>query len=170
MEEKLKKITDVLHQLIGLHRQLLDLIRVERAHLSEANLHDIEKVTQQKHLLVEEIHRVEVHRMQALAEFAVESKKPIKELSLSGLILMIQGEFPQISQQLSSMKNTLLVLSQRISEHNKENAALIERSLANIDAMKTNLFLAEKPHSETYSQTGQKISSSPVHRILSQEV
>lgn len=170
MENKLRKIFDVLKQLVGLHRQLLELIRVERLHLSAADIQGIQCIADQKYHLVEEIHRVETIRMKLLAEFVVESKLNLKELTLTDLILCLEGDDSKLAQQLSSLKNTLLVMTQRIADLNKENLALIERSLVNIEAMKSNLFSSQNSHSETYSQQGQKVSAPSNHRILSQEV
>ena len=170
MEDKLKKIFDVLTQLVGLHRQLLEFIRVERLHLAAADVQGIQLVADQKYHLVQEIHRVETLRMKLLAELVVESKLSLRELTLAQLILVLEADDPKLAQQFSSLRSTLLVLTQRISDQNQENLALIERSLGNIEAMKSNLFASQNSHSETYSQQGQKVSTSSPHRILSQEV
>lgn len=170
MEEKLNQIYDVLNKLVGLHRKLLEVVRLEREHLIEAQPKAIETITQQKHFLIEEIHQIEIIRIKLSAEFAVENKKNIKELTLKNLILAIQGEYPKIAQQLQSVKNTLLILSQRISEQNKENLILIERSLEHIEAMKRNLIQVQDISIDTYSQQGQKISSHLARSSFSQEV
>ena len=169
MESKIKKIHHLLIQLVGLHRRLLEVVRMEKEHLIDALPKSIETITQQKQHLIEEIHQVESLRMKLCAEFAVESKRNIKELTLTNLVIAIQGDDPKLAQQLTSTKNTLVILSQRIAEQNRENLALIERSMNHIEAMKRNLIEAQQPQMGTYSQQGQKVSAPVLRSSFSQE-
>jgi flagellar biosynthesis/type III secretory pathway chaperone len=147
----------------------MDLVRAEREALTDANLKTIEMITSSKQALVEEIHRVENLRLKLVTELALLWKRPFKELTLTNIIIKIQGYDPKGADQLRSTYNTLTILIQRITDQNNDNKALIEKSLDHIHSMKKNILSEATSKSNTYTQQGQKSSTHPSSRLISRE-
>jgi hypothetical protein len=165
----LQPIHASLQRLIGLHRQLLDVCRVEREALVQAELKQIQDVTFTKQELVEAIRKTESERIQQVADLAMAWKKPVRELSLSNLIVLIQGQDAKGAEQFRSALNALTVLIQRITEQNNDNKALVERSLCNVNEMKRNVLGEAVPKSNTYTAHGQRAGVTGGARLFSQE-
>ena len=169
MENPLNKIYETLQTLTGLHRQLLETVRVERTAIIDADLRAIHQITATKQDLVEKIRLTENERLKFTTELAVLWKKPLRDLTLPNIIIAIQGEDSKGADQLRSIHNTLTVLIQRITDQNSNNLVLIERSLEHVNAMKKNVLGESAPASGTYTQSGQKTSSSSSSRLFSGE-
>lgn len=147
-----------LQKLTGLHRQLMDIVRMEREALTQADVRGIQEASVSKQAMIEGIQRAETDRLKALSELAVAWKKPMRELTLPNIIVAIQTIDPKAAEQLRSAHNALTILIRRISESNKDNQALVERSLENIHNMKRNILGESAPKAGTYSQSGQKVN------------
>jgi flagellar biosynthesis/type III secretory pathway chaperone len=169
VDKVLTQVYQKLQKLVGLHRQLLEAVRTERESLVQADLNSIHSVTSIKQTLIESINQLESERVKSMGELAVFWKKPYRELTLPNIIIRIQGDDPKGAEQLRSVFNTLNVLIQRISEQNKDNRALIEKSLEHLGEMKKNILGESSPHSSTYTQQGYKMNNSKVSRLLSKE-
>lgn len=169
MDKSLVSIYQSLQKLVGLHRQLLDTVRSERTALVDADLNAIHTITSTKQALIESVHQVESERLKLTGELAVLWKKHYRELTLPNIIIHIQGYDAKGAEQLRSVFNTLTVLIQRISEQNQDNRRLIEKSLEHVHQMKKNILGEATPHSNTYTQQGQRTSSPQGSRLLSKE-
>jgi hypothetical protein len=169
VEKICAQIYQALQTLLGLHRQLLETVRLEREALTQADLKAIEKVTAAKQLLVEEIHSAEIARLKLTAELALVWKKPFKDLTLSSIIIGLQSAYPKRSEQLQSSFNALNVLIQRIIEQNEANRKLVEQSLAHIHIMKKNVFTEAAQKSSTYTQQAQCMNTPVSSRLFSRE-
>lgn len=169
MEKPLNQIYDSLQTLTGLHRQLLEVIRLERAALVEANLKSIHAITAKKQNLIESIRDTEKLRVNLITELSMLWKKPAKDLTLSNIVIEIQGRDAKGAEQLRSIFNTLTILIQRITDQNAANRSLIERSLEHIGQMKRNVLGESATASNTYTPSGQKSSGSQVSRLFSGE-
>jgi flagellar biosynthesis/type III secretory pathway chaperone len=170
--EQLKNLEPLyasLKKLIGLHRQLLETCRLEREALTQADIKQIQEATLAKQTVVEQIQRTESQRVQQVADLAMHWKKPMRELSLPSLIILIQGQDSKGAEALRSAFNTLTVLIQRITEQNNDNRALVERSIANVNEMKRNVLGEAVPKSNTYTANGHRAGVTGGARLISQE-
>lgn len=169
MQKNLNQILETLQKLIGLHRQLLETVRLERQALTDADLSGIQEATFAKEALVASIRIQETRRLQVTAEIAFILKRPLKELKLADLIVAVQVQEPKLSEQLRSALNALTILISHIREQNESNRALVERSLDHVSEMKRNVLGEQNPMRDTYTQHGQKSKNSGGSRLLSRE-
>ncbi len=170
MENTLLSINQVLKKLTGSHRQLLDVVREEKACLVQADLSKILAVTRAKEGLISEIHQLESSRLKLMVDLSIEWKRPLKELSLSQLVITIQGVDPKGAEQLQSNLNVLTVLIQRITEQNQESQALIERSLEHVRQMNKNVMNESTAKSSTYTSQGNRSAGLKPSRFISKEI
>ena len=154
---------------MGLHRKLLDVVRIERQSLNDADLKAIESSVVAKQSLVELIHQAESERLKLVGELALQWKKPIRELTLPNLIILIQLNDLKSADQFRSTYNALTILIQRITTQNKDNRDLIELSLAHIHRMKKNVLNEKDTLSITYTQNGGKSSTAHSSRLISKK-
>lgn len=158
MEKHLADIHQSLQALIGLHRQLLEVVRKEREALVQADLAGIQEATFTKEALVEQIRAEDSRRARALAEISLALRMPVRELSLGNLVITVQGSHSAQAEQLRSSFNALQVLTRRIAEQNQYNRELIERSLEHVHNMKQNVLGESVPAAGTYGAQGQKLN------------
>lgn len=169
MEKILIQIYQNLQKLVGFHRQLLDIVRLERQALVQANLGEIQSSTTGKQVLIESIQQVESARLKLMGELAIQWKRPYRELTLPNIIITIQGIDPKGAEQFRSSYNALTILIQRITEQNRDNRLLIEKSLEHVGEMKKNILGEVSKKSNTYTQQGQRTTHHPVSRLISKE-
>ena len=170
MEKPLFEIYQVLQKLIGLHRQLLEAVRTEKNSLVDADLNAIQSITSVKQALIESIFQAESDRLKLTGLLSVQWKKPYKEMTLPNMILEIQARDPKGAEQLRTAFNALTILIQRILEQNQGNKSLIEKSLEHVHQMKRNILEESAPRSNTYGQSGQRVSGHSGARLISREI
>ena len=171
MDKDLDRIYQILQKLIGLHRQLLELIRSERVALEQANLKDIEETTHSKEVVIHAIHQNELERVRAMAQIAASWKQGVSDLSLRKFVEILQGKDIQAAERFRNVHNALRVLVERIDEQNQDNKKLVEKSLEHIAIMKRNALGEANPKSDTYTQKGRKLENQGGSaRLLSKEV
>lgn len=163
------RLLESLQKLTGLHRQLMETIRLEREALVAADIMRIEEATVAKQALVEAIRAAEADRLKNVAEIALVTKRPLRDLTLPNLIVLIQGEDVKASEQLRTAYNALSLLIKRISEQNKENQKLVEASLVHIQEMKSNVLKESTPKNSTYTAKGQKASGVNGARLIQKD-
>jgi FlgN protein len=159
-----------LQKLTGLHRQLMDTIRMERESLLAADIKGIEEATRSKQLLIEGIRQAENERIKAASELALIWKKRLTDLTLPVIFTQIQTSHPKLAEQLRSAYNALTILIKRITEQNQDNFVLVQNSLSHIHEMKKNVLGETVPKSNTYNPQGQKQSSVKGARLISKEI
>ncbi|MGE0615858.1 MAG: flagellar protein FlgN [Bacteriovoracia bacterium] len=175
MEQKLESLNQnlwqVLQKLIGLHRQLLDCVRLEKNALIEAKVKGIQECTFAKEALISGVQQAEAQRLALIAELALAYRKPRAELSLPNLVILVQGHDQPLAEKLRSAYNTLVILIERITEQNQENQKLVENSLTHIRQMKKNVLGESKPQANTYTSGGvTKAGGANEARLISKEV
>lgn len=168
-EQNLETVYRLLQKLLGLHRQLLDSVRAEREALVQADLKKLQEVTLHKEALIESVRLCELERSQTLGALALQLKKPVKDLHLSNLILIVQGFDLKRADQYRSVSQALHVLIERIQEQNLYNRSIVEKSLANVNTMKKNVLGESAPKSSTYNVHGQKTHGGGSSRLISKE-
>lgn len=173
MDKTLTDLYQTLHQnlqkMIGFHCNLMEVVRAERDALVNVAVKDIQETVSSKQALVESIRQTEAERLRTTTEIAVKLKRPLRELTLSELILVVQGHDLKLADQFRSSLNTLTVLVQRVSDLNKDNQLFVEHSLQHVDAMKKNVMGESVPKSNTYTQQGQRSAPVKGARFISKE-
>jgi flagellar biosynthesis/type III secretory pathway chaperone len=169
MEKTVSQIHDSLQKLMGLHRQLLDTVRLEREALIGADLKGIQEATCAKEAIIEAIRQAESARLKHVGALALEWKRPFRELTVTNIIIAIQAVDSRGADQLRSAYNALTILMQRIREQNEQNRLLVERSLEHVHNMKRNVLGEAAPRSDTYTPQGQKTNGPPGSRLISRE-
>jgi flagellar biosynthesis/type III secretory pathway chaperone len=168
-EQNLDSIYQLLQKHLGLHRQLMDVVRAEKEALVQADLKKLQEITLAKEGLIESVRVCELDRMKVIGALAIQLKKPLRELTLSGLIIAVQGFDLKRAEQLRSVYQALQVLIQRITEQNNYNRSIVEKSLGNVDAMKKNVLGESVPKAGTYNVHGQKTHGGGSSRLISKE-
>jgi flagellar biosynthesis/type III secretory pathway chaperone len=158
-----------LQKLVGVYRQLLEVVRAEKEALVSAELRTIQEVTARKQALLETIHQEEAARLKLVAELAMKWKKPAKEITASALAIEIQAHDIKMADQLRSVSNTLTVMIKHAAEQNEENKRLVQKSLEHIGAMKRNVLGESTEKANTYNPQGQKSRGAGGSRFVSKE-
>lgn len=172
-KQQQKALVEGLHQnlqrMIGLHRQLLETVKMEREALVGAEIKEIQEATLAKQGLIEGLRAAESERLKIIGHLAVAWKKPARELTLSSVIIAVQGQDQKAAEQLRSAFNALTVLVKRVSEQNEENRAFVDRSLTHIHEMKKNVLGEFEPKSGGYDQKGRRSPNAGSSRLISKE-
>jgi flagellar biosynthesis/type III secretory pathway chaperone len=158
-----------MQKLAELHRQLLENVRTERRVLVQADLKEIQFVTQAKQGTLEEIRVVEVARMKHVTELAILWKVPLRDLHLTRIIQIVQERDAKLGEGFRNVLNVLTTLIQNVKDQNEENRSFLESSIEHIYQMKRNVVHEVNPHSVTYSQQGQKLNNRGVSRLITKE-
>jgi predicted RNA-binding protein len=169
MEKLLLELYQNLYHLIGLHRKLLDAVKIERQALRDAEVNSIQEVTYHKEALITSIVQKEKGRQQIVSLIAMRLKRSIAELNLTEVILETQRTDQKMAEMLRSAQATLNLLAKRIQEQNDSNRNLIQESLLHVNQMKTNALGQAAPMSNTYNARGQKTAPGKEARLLSEE-
>ena len=169
MEKTIAQLTQILSDLIGLHRRLMEAVRIEREALVSADLKGVQDTTLAKEGMIEQIRNLETARLKVMGVLAMAWKKPLRELSLPNVIIAIQGYDPKAAEKLRSSQNALVMLIQRITDQNKENQVLVEKFLGHLNNMKRNVLGEAVPRSNVYTPQGQRASGNPGARLISKE-
>jgi flagellar biosynthesis/type III secretory pathway chaperone len=170
VEKSFLQVYQTLQKMVGLHRQLLEVVRVEREVLVQADLTGIQNAALTKQSLIEEIKHFEAQRVKQTGELAVTWKVPLRELTLPNIIILAQGSDAKAAEQMRTIYNVLTVLIQRITEQNQSNMMLVEKSLEHVHQMKKNILGEASPQSVTYGHQGQKVTSHQLSKLISKEV
>lgn len=174
LSEKLTdKLHDSLHELIGLHRQLHDVVKAENEAISNADIKATYEAAATKEALIHWIHQAEMSRQTVVYAIAQEENLESQTPSLRELILHFQAKDADASTRLQSDLNILVLLVERIKKQNEANGNLIAASLQHINNMKKNIFGETTHQGRTYNQQGQKNAASANEhgpRLISREV
>lgn len=168
----IREIYESLQRLVGHHRRLLDIVRTERDALIQADIRVVEEITLAKRELIESIRQEESQRLARVADLAAceawAGSRP-EDLALTAIILAIQGEDLRTADQLRSVQTALGILAKRVSDQNRENQALVEKTLDHIQRMKRNVLGADPARPATYTQQGTRSTHPAGARLLSRE-
>ena len=170
MEQQVSQLYQNLQKLVGLHRRLMDSVRNEHDILVQADVKAIQEMTTEKQMLLESIRLAEVDRIKSVELLSSEWSIPVEELSLSRVIVQLQGTDQKQAEQFRSTLNALTVLIQRITEQNLENRKLVEASLQHVHRMKRNVLGAGAPRASTYTAQGQPAQGNGPSRLISREI
>jgi flagellar biosynthesis/type III secretory pathway chaperone len=170
MEKTLAELYQHLQKLLGLHRQLLDLLRAEKQALVDADVTKIEELAMSKQGLLDQIAFTDELRRRLVASLETAKGATRAPLTLSGVAIIAQGVQVKLGEQFRSVQQALSHLIGRIEEQGGYNRQLVEQSLETLVQMKRNIIGAEAPKATTYSPKGQQSSGSAGARLISTEV
>ncbi|MGK5090165.1 flagellar protein FlgN [Bdellovibrionota bacterium FG-2] len=170
MQKSLENLFINLQTLVGLHKQLLDTVRMEREALVQVDLKSIDETTHAKQALIEAIRHAEAARQRTLVEVSLDLKTPVQDLTLSEIAIRVQGEDQKKAEHFRSLQNTLVIMIQRITDQNEDNRQFLEHSLEHVRAMQGNARGTTGSKSQVYGQHGKKVLSAPGGRFISKEV
>jgi flagellar biosynthesis/type III secretory pathway chaperone len=169
--------TELLHEslqeLIGLHRQLYEVVKAENEAITNADLKLTYDAAATKEALIHWIHTAEMSRQAIVYALSTEEGLPSTTPSLRELILHYQTRDADLSAKLQTDLTTLVVLIERIKKQNASNALLVESSLKHVHNMKKNIFGETTHQGRTYNQQGQRNQASANAngpRLISKEV
>ena len=172
-----EKLTDKLHQslqdLIGLHRQLNEVVKSESAAITNADIKGTYEAAAAKEALIHWIYQAELSRQSVVYAIAQEENLETQTPSLRELILHFQSRDMETSNRLQSDFSVLVLLVERIKKQNEVNGNLVSVSLKHIDNMKKNIFGETTHQARTYNQQGKKNAASANEhgpRLISREV
>ena len=168
-----EKLHESLQELIGLHRQLNEVVKSENTAISNADIKGTYEAAAAKGALIHWIHQAEMSRQSVVYALAQEQNLETQTPSLRELILHFQSRDMETSNRLQSDLSVLIMLVERIKKQNALNGDLVAASLKHIDNMKKNIFGETTHQARTYNQQGQKnTATSNEHgpRLISREV
>jgi flagellar biosynthesis/type III secretory pathway chaperone len=168
-----EKLHESLQELIGLHRQLYEVVKAENEAVTNADLKATYDAAANKEALVHWIHQAEMSRQAVTYTLAQAENLETTTPSLRELILHFQSSNPDYSNQLQVDLTSLVVLVDRIKKQNELNGRLVEASLKHVNNMKRNIFGETTHQARTYNQQGQKNTASANEhgpRLISKEV
>ena len=166
------KLHEVLQDLIGLHRQLYEVMKQENEALTQADVKATYEAAASKEAIIHWIHQGELSRQAVVYALAQAEELKNQTPTLKELIIYFQTRNAEFSDQLQIDLNSLSVLVDRIQRQNKQNGSLVEESLKHINNMKRNIFGESSP-AKTYNQHGQKnqvSAGADGPRLISKEV
>lgn len=166
-ENKKAKIEAIFNNLVDLHKELIDLAKIEYLNLVEADLKALDEVSLKKELIIGEILKKEDERKAILK--AVCGFKNKEKITLKALIEKASKTDVQFSKRLRIIHKTLLLLVEQIQSQNKKNHELIESSLNHIQEMKSNILNECSKQTSTYNKKATKDNKTRGARFLSQE-
>jgi flagellar biosynthesis/type III secretory pathway chaperone len=172
METKFVELYRTLQDLVGVYRQLLEVIRVENEALLQMDRKRLIEATFSKEALIFSAQQSETKRASIALALAstlgikVDEKGP----TLAKIIVALQGIDLKSADQLRSLFTTLTVLLQRIDEQNMQNRKLVDQGLHHLNRMRDQILGAPKTQGRTYSSSGKSVAQAdPGARIVSRE-
>ena len=168
MEQEVAQLITNLEAQVGTHRDLLDLVRMERTHLVELNLEDLSKVTHHKHLVIHQIQKLEKQRQTIMLELGAYYMG--EEPTLAQIKESVQQRDSRAHERLESIDKTLNLLIERIQIQNRHNMAVVESSLKHVTNMKKNVLGEVVKTAETYTKRGTKDSPTRSAHLFQKEI
>ncbi len=169
-----ERLHESLQNLIGLHRQLYEIVKSEHEAITQADTKATYEAVANKEALIHWIYQAEQERQAITVELKQsEGIEDSNARTLKEIILHYQVKEPALSNRLQSDLSALVILVERVKKQNQMNGSLIDHSLKHINNMKGNIFGETTHQGKTYNQMGQKNQAGGnAHgpRLISKEV
>jgi flagellar biosynthesis/type III secretory pathway chaperone len=146
-----QELIQILEVMTKNYRQLLELVRKEKEILIKAQPEAIQECQNQKEILIKEISELDTKRLEVVQRIARDlnlANDEIRLLEIAKRIPVVLGD------KLRSQHAALDLLLKRLSEINKQNEAVAEMALANVNFALNNIketLMGQK----TYQNKGQ---------------
>lgn len=165
----LDQLYTCLQRMLGLHRQLYEVCKMEREAFVAADIKLITEHTHAKELVIETIRQAEAERIRISGLLSLEWKRPLRELTLNFIIQEVEPTDAARAERFRSALTALTVLIERARKLNESNREFIERSLVHVNEMKRNVLGEAVPATDRYGSQGQKVAQTGGARMLSTE-
>lgn len=155
------------HQL-ALYRQLVDLLRDEKAQVIGAQIKELRESTYAKEAILDEINREEQRRLRWVRDAAGFLGMAESDITMEVIASKLGREQ---FESLMSVKNTLLVFVKKAREMNAETRRLVECALKDAQVMKRNVLGLTSDQPQVYGPKGNMGSAARDNgaRLLSKE-
>lgn len=142
----------ILERQVALHRNLVDLLREEYAHMGAVDINGLAEASRAKEVILSEIFNLEQLRIKAVERIVAEiGVQP----SQATLLAIAEAVGPVEAERLKATRTALTLLVAQAKELNSRNMDFAQGSLARIDEMKRNaLGLTNTAIKENYSNSG----------------
>lgn len=168
--EDMRALHSVLQELIGLHRQLLDVVRQENEALVQADTKATFEAVATKEALLHWIQQAERNRQSAVYRLAQNQGKINVQSSLREIINSYQKDHAEFARALESDLSALVVLVDRVQKQNRTNASLVEQSIKHVTQMRNNILKETPEQGKTYTAQGQASVAGAGHsKLVSRE-
>lgn len=147
------EMSDVLNDLLGLHRRLLKLSRVKRTALVEGDLKQLEGLLREQKALMEDVAELEDKRTECKERIARLLDVPAGELTLRKLADLSPEPFSSVFADTYANLQSVI---DELTHLNEGNTVLIESSLVYID-FSLRCILGDGAQGNLYGNHGQAI-------------
>lgn len=162
MNSSTNSLIELIQEMIGVSRNLIDSCREERDALINADIQALQEASQSKNFLIGSLRQLELKRQQM---FSIHNSK----VKLDEFVLNLENSDLASANQLRKLKTTFKTLHEKVISMNQENQELILKSLGHLENMKKNVIGEAAPQSSTYGQSGSVSNPSPNPRWISTE-
>lgn len=164
-EQIYKKLQD----LIGLHRQMLEIVRLEKQALIENDLDRIQDLVTLKSGIITTIAYRENERKKIVKQLSETLGKDSGVVNLKFIIEREQELDLQAADKIRNVATTLKMIIDRINKQNNENKELVNSCLKHVAVLKNNVLGGQEAQAEIYTGQGKKVSNADRSYFLSRE-
>lgn len=132
MASIIEELISTLESEIEIYEKIVPISENKTRIIVRNDLKELEAITEQEQLAVEQLQSLERRREQTMQNMATVIGKRRDELTLKGMIALFERQ-PDVQKKLSQIHDALKILIKRISENNERNRLLIEQSLEMIE-------------------------------------
>ena len=131
---------------------LIGLAAKKRQVIIDANIPELEKITEQEQSITDVLHNLELKRESVLRDMAVVLGKREEKLTIDRMIVILEGQ-PQEQQKLREVKAALHATLDEMMKWNTQNQALLQNALEMVEFDLT-LFksLRQAPETANYNK------------------
>lgn len=150
---EISELRFVLDRLVALHGNLVEVLRVEFAHMTDLDVKSLGEATNAKEVILSEIWNLEHLRIQACEKVATSLGLDAQNATL----LTIANALPEAQDgaYLRQVRTALGLLVDKAKTLNTQNMDFAAASLGHIDEMKRNVLgISNQASQENYSQSG----------------
>jgi flagellar biosynthesis/type III secretory pathway chaperone len=169
VRSKSEELQKTLNEILGAHRDLLDIVRTEKSALVAMDAEGTETCLINKEQAIAKLRNLEKKRILICEKLYANLQLPEADHRLSQIAVAIQAVMPERAEKLRSIQNALKILIDRIKSQNTQNMKLVEASLEHLQNMKKNVMGESNPMTRTYNRSKQTQHKGEP-RMLSKEV
>lgn len=132
MASLMEELIDTLTRERDIYQSLIPISERKTTILVQENLRELQKVTEEEQVLLDEVYALDKNREKIIANMSVVLNKDPKELDLATLARLM-AKRPEEKEALSQLHDSLRAVMKRLVEANEKNKELIEDSLEMIE-------------------------------------
>ncbi len=135
------------------YRELIGLSERKRRVIIDANITELEKITDQEQMVADILHNLELKRTGVLADMAVVLGRNREELTVDKMIEILEKQ-PQEQKKLLEFRTRLRATLDEMIQWNQQNQVLLKNALEMVE-FDLNLFksLRQAPETANYNRS-----------------